>query len=74
MEGFKPIDFPFKMVLCKSLASICHFLGLGPSSSKGHGYNLRLSSNRIALFHGTLELGPSSKVALKFIISRVPYA
>ncbi len=56
-----------------SLASICHFLGLGPSS-RGHGYNLRLSSSRIALFRGTLEVGPSSKVALKSIISRVLYA
>jgi hypothetical protein len=37
--------------------------GLGPSS-KGHRSNLWLSSNRIALFHWTLDLGSSSKVAL----------
>jgi hypothetical protein len=36
------------------LALICHFFGLGPSS-KGHGSNLWLSSNRIALFHWTLD-------------------
>ncbi len=43
---------------------ILPLFGLGPSS-KGHGANLWLSSNRIALFHWTLDLGPSSKVALK---------
>jgi hypothetical protein len=48
-----------------SLALICHFLGLGPSSKGHHGSNLWLSSNRIALFHWTLDLEPSSKVALR---------
>jgi hypothetical protein len=37
--------------------------GLGPTS-KGHASNLWLSSNRSALFHWTLDLGNSSKVAL----------
>ncbi len=36
----------------------------GEQSSKGKGFNLWLSANRIALFHWTLDLGPSSKVAL----------
>ncbi len=39
------------------------FFGLGPSS-KGHESKLWLSSNRTALFHWTLDLGPSSKVAM----------
>jgi hypothetical protein len=38
--------------------------GVGPSS-KGHGSRPWVSANRIGLFHWTLELGPSSKVALK---------
>ncbi len=33
--------------------------------AKGHGSNIWVSANRIGLFHWTLELGPSSKVALK---------
>ncbi len=47
---------------------ICRFsldlplFGLGPSS-KGCGSNLWLPTNRIALFHWTLDLQPSSKVA-----------
>ncbi len=69
----KPFDFPLKIMLCKFSLNLPIFLGFGPSS-KGHGYNLQLSSNRIDLFHGTLQLGPSSKAALKFIISRIPYA
>ncbi len=48
------------------LALICYFFfNLGPSSSKDRASNLWLSSNRIALFHWTLDLGPLSKVGLK---------
>jgi len=36
------------------LASICHFLVLDPHL-KGHRSNLWLSSNRITLFHWTLD-------------------
>jgi hypothetical protein len=39
--------------------------GLGPSS-KGVGTNLNLLTNRIAWIHGSLDLGPSSKVTLSF--------
>jgi hypothetical protein len=39
--------------------------GLGPSS-KGIGTNLKLSTNKIAWIHWSLDLGPSSKVALSF--------
>jgi hypothetical protein len=59
--GFEPIDFPSKKVPCKFSIHLSLF-GLGPSS-KGSGSNLWLSSNRIALFHWTLDLGPSPKVA-----------
>ncbi len=45
------------------LASICQFFSFG-HLSKGHGSNLWLFANGIALFHGTLDLGPLSKVAL----------
>jgi hypothetical protein len=34
------------------------------TSSKGHGSNYWLSANRIALFHWTLDVRPSSNVAL----------
>jgi hypothetical protein len=52
-----------KMVPCRFSLNLSLF-GFGPSS-KGHGLNLWLSANRIALFHWTLELGPSCEVALK---------
>jgi hypothetical protein len=54
------------------LAWICHFLVLDPYL-KAIESNLWLSSNRIALFHLTWDLEPSSKVALilelKLIVS-----
>ncbi len=45
--------------ICFNLA----LFGFWPSF-KGQGFHLWLSANRIALFHWTLDLGPSSKVAL----------
>ncbi len=58
------------MVPCRFSLDLPLF-GLGPSS-KGHGFNLWLSSNRIALFHGTLDLEPSSKVTLRPILDEGP--
>jgi hypothetical protein len=60
--GSKPINFPPIMVPCKFNLDLPLF-GLG-LSSKGHGPNLWLSTNRIALFHWTRVLRPSYKVAL----------
>jgi hypothetical protein len=51
-----------KLVSCRFSLDFPLF-GLGPSS-KGHGSNLWLSPNTIALFHGTRDLESSSKVAL----------
>ncbi len=59
----EPIDFPSKMVPCKFGLDLPLF-GLQPLS-KVHGSNLWLLTNRIALFHWTLNLGPSSKLTLK---------
>jgi hypothetical protein len=59
--GSEPIDFPPKIVPCISFN--LPLFGFGPSS-KGQGLHLWLSANRIALFHWTSDLGPSSKVAL----------
>ncbi len=53
-----------KMVPCRFRLYLSLF-GLGPWS-KGCGSNLWLSANRIALFHWTLDLGPSSKVTLNY--------
>jgi hypothetical protein len=50
------------MVSCRFSLTLPLF-GLGPSS-KGRGSNVRLSTNRIALFHWTLDLRLSSKLAL----------
>jgi len=50
-------------VPCKFSLNLPLF-GLGPSS-KGHVFNLQLVSNRIALYHWTLDLEPSFKVALR---------
>ncbi len=47
------------------LASICHFLVLD-SRLKALGTNLKLSTNKIAWIHSSLDHGPSSKVALRF--------
>ncbi len=64
--GFKPIDFPSTMVTCRFSLNLPLF-GLGPSSKRPMGGSeLMLSSNRIALFDGTPDLEPSSKVALNF--------
>jgi hypothetical protein len=49
------------MVPCRFSLDLQLF-GLGPLS-KGHGFNLSLSANRVALFHWTLDIRPSSKVA-----------
>ncbi len=62
----KPIHFPSKMVPCRFSLDLPLF-GLGPSS-KGHGFNLWHSSNRIPLFHLTLNLKHSSKVALGLVL------
>ncbi len=59
----EPIDFPSKTGAI--LASICHVFGLGPSS-KGVGTNLKVSTNKIAWIHWSLDLEPSSKVTLSF--------
>ncbi len=58
----EPIDFLSKMVPCKFSLNLPLF-GLKPTS-KARGSNLWLSTNRIALFQWTLDLGPSFKVAL----------
>jgi hypothetical protein len=50
------------MVPCKFSLNLPLF-GLKPTS-KARGSNLWLSTNRIALFQWTLDLGPSFKVAL----------
>jgi hypothetical protein len=50
------------MVPCKFNLDLPLF-GFG-ISSKGRGSNLWLSYDRIALFHWTVDLGPSFKVAL----------
>jgi hypothetical protein len=65
----EPIDFSFKMVPCKfSLnLSLC---GLQSSSKGSHvGPICGSHSNRIALFHWTLDPGPSSKVALREVFA-----
>jgi hypothetical protein len=51
---FEPIDFPSQMVPYKFSLDLSLF-GLGPSS-KGHGFNLWLSSNRIALLDPHLKV------------------
>jgi hypothetical protein len=53
------------------LASICHFLVLDPHS-KGLGTNLKLSTNKIAWIHWSLDLGPLSKVALRPTLDNSP--
>ncbi len=54
---------PPKQVPCKFSLNLPLF-GLGPSS-KGLGTNLKLLTNKIAWINWSLDLGPSSKVALK---------
>jgi len=59
--GLNQLIFPSKSLQCKFSLDLPLF-GLGPSF-KGLGSNyLWLSSNRIALFHWTLDLAPSSKM------------
>jgi hypothetical protein len=60
--GFELIDFPSQTVPCKFSLDLPLF-GLGPSS-KCHGFNLWLSTNKIDVSQGTLDLGSSSKVTL----------
>jgi hypothetical protein len=50
----------YKMVPCKFSLNLPLF-GLG-LSSKGRGSNLWLSTNKIVLFHWTMDVGPSFKV------------
>jgi hypothetical protein len=54
----EPIDLPSKMVPCRFSLDL---------SLSGHKFssNLWLSANSISLFLGTLDFGPSSKVALR---------
>jgi len=62
--GSNQLIFPLKLVPYRFGLDLPLF-GLGPSS-KGHGFNLLwLSSHKIALFDWTLDLGSSSKVALR---------
>jgi hypothetical protein len=58
--GLKQLIFPPKWCHI-GLALICHFFWFWKPSSISHGSNLWLSSNRIALFHWTMDVGPSSK-------------
>ncbi len=60
---FEPIDFPSLMMPCRFSLNNMPLFGLGPSS-KGHESSLWLSSNKISLFHWTLDLGSLFKVAL----------
>ncbi len=55
---FRPKQVPCRFSLGLPL------VGLGPSS-KGLGTNLKLSTNKIAWIHWSLDLGHSSKVALR---------
>ncbi len=58
LKNFRP-----KQVPCRFSLSLPLF-GLGPSS-KGLGTNLKLPTNKIAWIHWSLDLGHSSKVALR---------
>ncbi len=62
----EPIHFPSKMVPCRFSLDLPLF-GLRPSS-RGHGSNLWLSTNRIGLFNWTLDLALSSKVACTYCL------
>jgi hypothetical protein len=68
--GFKLIDFPSQMVTLYVLASFCHFLVLDPHL-KAIGLILWLSSNRIALFHWTLDLEHSCKAGHNTVIGQL---
>jgi hypothetical protein len=61
--GTSQLIFPPKQVPCRFSVNL-PFFGLGPSS-KGLGTNLKLSTNKVAWIHCSLDLGPSSKVAFK---------
>jgi hypothetical protein len=58
-----------KQVPCRFSDNLSLF-GLWPSS-KGLGTNLKLLTNKIAWIHWFLDLGPSSKVALR--LTRTPF-
>ncbi len=60
--GPNQLIFPPKQVPCRFCLNLPLF-DLGPLS-KGLGTNLKLSTNKIAWIHWSLDLGPSSKVAL----------
>jgi hypothetical protein len=61
--GMESIDFHFQMMPCRFNLNLPLF-DLGPSHLKARGPIYSFSANRIALIHWTLDLGPSSKVAL----------
>jgi hypothetical protein len=61
--GRSQLVFPPKQVSCRFSLNLPLF-GLGPSS-KGLGTNLKLSTNKIAWIHWSLDLGPSSEVTLR---------
>jgi hypothetical protein len=61
--GPNQLIFSPKQVPCRFSLNLPH-LGLGPLS-KGLGTKLKLSTNKIAWIHWSLDLGPSSKVTLK---------
>jgi hypothetical protein len=54
-SGSEQIDFPSKLVPCISLAWICHILVLDSHVKTMGPIYVWLSSNRIALFHWTLD-------------------
>jgi len=60
--GLNQLIFPPKEVPCRFSLNLPLF-GLGPLS-KGLRTNLKLLTNKIAWIHWSLDLGPSSKVAL----------
>jgi hypothetical protein len=60
--GPNQLIFPPKQLPCRFSFNLPLF-GLG-ASSKGLGTNLKLSTNKITWIHWSLDLGPSSKVAL----------
>ncbi len=62
IKGWNQFIFPPKQVSCSFCLNLS-FFGLGPLS-KGLGTNLKLSTNKISWIHWSLDLGPSSEVAL----------
>ncbi len=68
--GPNQLIFPPKQVPCRFSLNLPLF-GLGPSF-KGLGTNLKLSTNKIAWIHWSLDLGPSSKVTLRPTLDKGP--